>query len=171
MTAAGRAHGRHAAPPHLRKPPRRRCARLVLGAAPALTLALLAVATVATVATGEGESVAASAGDGGRAARRRARFDPGCQAHSQCAPGEFCKAALCGTAWDVQHPCGACRRCEECECDSQAVDHYCPESCGGRRSCVCVPHVRCPASRLQRCDMLQRRARGTYAAENPAPHM
>ena len=153
MTAAGRAR---------RSPRQHCCARRVPGAAPALALVLLAVATVAA---GEGESVAASAGDGERAARRVARFDPGCQAHSQCAHGEFCQAELCGYAWDVRHPCGACRRCEECECDSQAVDHYCPESCGSRRLSVCAP--RCCASRRQRAATCRGGVRAAPALKNP----
>ena len=108
----------------------------------ALALVALLVAC-GMAAAGEERAEGAGEGEGAReagqsrthtfhGALRRARYATGCDAHSKCRDGEFCAADLCG-AWDVRHPCGTCRRCEQCQCDSQAVDQYCPESCVGRR--------------------------------------
>jgi len=108
----------------------------------ALALAALLVAG-GVLAAGEQRAEGAGEGEGAREAghtprtfhgalRRGASYATGCDAHSKCKDGEFCAADLCG-AWDVRHPCGSCRRCDQCQCDSQAVDQYCPESCVERR--------------------------------------
>jgi hypothetical protein len=59
----------------------------------------------------------------------------GCRHHHDCAPEEFCAAEFCAAA-EVKFPCGKCRSCNACLCDSSAIDHYCPASCGMRR---CLP--------------------------------
>ena len=55
-----------------------------------------------------------------------------CVAHSHCAATEFCSVSVC-SGHDVDAPCGVCRSCQECVCDSMAVDAFCPDSCGARR--------------------------------------
>jgi hypothetical protein len=57
----------------------------------------------------------------------------GCLKHSECPSGEYCAADFCHAS-DVRYPCARCSTCSTCQCDSNAVDNYCPDYCGVRRS-------------------------------------
>ena len=71
---------------------------------------------------------------------RRSKY--GCLAHSECAAGEFCSMVFVQLS-DVRFPFGRCNSCDECVCDSFAIDDLCPSYCGGGR---CEPQLFCMTS-------------------------
>jgi hypothetical protein len=49
-----------------------------------------------------------------------------CYSHDSCGEAHFCAWANCTTEAGSLYPCGICKPCAQCICDSDAIDYECP---------------------------------------------
>lgn len=49
-----------------------------------------------------------------------------CYSHDSCAEAQFCAWANCTNELGSLYPCGVCKPCAQCICDSDSVDYECP---------------------------------------------
>ena len=90
----------------------------------------------------------------------------GCRYHKDCVPNEFCAAEFCAEG-DVLFPCGKCRSCDACTCNSFSIDNHCSGTCGMERFSLILPvlylTLSLPATYLTACCL---QSMGTVAGRN-----